>query len=314
MLTEAQVTQFYSEGYLVVEDVLPAEVLGKVQMEYSDLMDALYAGWQSEGRVPDGRDMDFWAKLSASYAAGCDWFQPMDISLPGNEIAPDTPMHFGPAIFDLVMHDSILDLAEALIGPELTLNPIQHVRIKPPSPQLDADETRAHITRTDWHQERAVGLEEADRTDMVTVWVAITDAIVENGCLQVVPGLDAGMLPHCPQVQTAIAPKFLDVDRAIPLPVKAGGVVLFHPLAPHASLPNTSDGFRWSFDLRFSKTGQNTGRAHFPSFVARSHVTPEAELKDWRVWRDAWFDARDRLAVTPHIPIHRWASDAPYCA
>ena len=314
MLTEAQVTQFHIDGYLVINDVLPRTVLDAVRGEYSDLMDDLYANWQAEGRVPEGAGLDFWGKLSASYAAGCDWFQPMDISLPGDQITPDTPMHFGPAIFDLVMHERILDLAQALIGPELTLNPIQHVRIKPPGPQLAQDEARAHVTRTDWHQDRAVGLEEADRTDMVTVWVAITDATVENGCLQVVPGVDAGMLPHCPQVQTAIAPSHLDTGRAVPLPVRAGGVVLFHPLVPHASLPNTSDGFRWSFDLRFSKTGQNTGREHFPGFVARSASAPDTELRDWRVWRAGWFATRDRLAKTPHIPIHRWASDAPYCA
>ena len=314
MLTEAEVRQFNTDGYLVIDDVLPTSVLDAVKAEYSDLMDQLYAGWHAEGRVGDGAGLDFWGKLSASYSAGCDWFQPMDISLPGGEIAQDTPMHFGPAIFDLVMHDRLMDLAEALIGPELTLNPIQHVRIKPPSPQLSSDETRAHITRTDWHQDRAVGLQEADQTEMVTVWVAMTDATVENGCLQVVPGIDAGMLPHCPQVQTAIAPKHLDTDRAVPLPVKAGGVVLFHPLVPHASLPNTSKGFRWSFDLRFNKTGQNTGREHFPSFVARSQVAPDTALRDWRDWRDAWFETRDRLATTPHIPIHRWASDAPFCA
>ncbi len=314
MLAAAQIAQFYTQGYLVIENVLPMDVLDKVRAEYSDLMDRLYARWQSEGRVPDGAGLDFWGKLSASYAAGCDWFQPMDISLPGGEIAPYCPMHFGPAIFNLVMHDCLLDLAEALIGPELTLNPIQHVRIKPPSPQLTEGETRAHITRTDWHQDRAVGLEEADQTDMVTAWIAITDATEENGCLQVVPGIDAGILPHCPQVQTAIAPKHLDTSRALPLPVKAGGVVLFHPLVPHASLPNRSDQFRWSFDLRFNRAGQNTGREHFPSFVARSRAAPETELREWQVWRKAWFDTRDRLAMTPQIPIHRWASDAPYCA
>jgi len=314
MLSAAQVNQFQTLGYLVIEDVLPSSVIDAVKLEYAGLMDGLYADWQAEGRVPKGGDLDFWGKLSGSYAAGCDWFQPMDISLPGGDIAPDCPMHFGPAIFDLVLHERVLDLAEAVIGPELTLNPIQHVRIKPPSPQLSTDETRAHITRTDWHQDRAVGLEEADQTDMVTVWVAITDATVENGCLQVVPGIDAGILPHCPQVQTAIAPTHLDTRRAVPLPVGAGGVVLFHPLVPHASLPNMSDGFRWSFDLRFSRTGQNTGREHFPDFVARSRTHPDTALTDWRIWRDAWFAARDRLANAPPIPIHRWASDAPHCA
>ena len=314
MLTTAQVMQFRTDGYLVIDNVLPGPVLDGVRAEYAGVMDRLYGQWQAEGRVPDGSGLDFWGKLRTSYAAGCDWFPPMAISLPGGEITPECPMHFGPAIFDLVVHDRLLDVVEALIGPEITLNPIQHVRIKPPAPDLAADEIRAHITSTDWHQDRGVGHEDADTTDMVTAWVAITDATVENGCLQVVPGIDTGLLPHCPQVQTAIAPRHLDTGRAVPLPVRAGGLVLFHPLVPHASLPNLSDGFRWSFDLRFNVTGQPTGRDHFPSFVARSRANPGEALRDWRVWRDAWVGARDSLATTPHIPIHRWASDAPYCA
>ena len=313
MLSQAQVETFHSQGYLVVENVLPLQVIDAVVQEYTGLMHDLYGRWAAEGRVPRGVH-DFWAQLSAAYAAGCDWFQPMDISLPGGEIAPDCPMHFGPAIFDLVVHDRLLNLIEALIGPEITSNPIQHVRIKPPAPQLAEDEVRAHITTTDWHQDRGVGHADADRTDMITAWVAITHATVENGCLQVVPGIDQGLLPHCPQVQTAIAPKHLDTTRAVPLPVGPGGVVLFHPLVPHASLPNRSDGFRWSFDLRYNVTGQNTGRAHFPDFVARSRSAPQAELRDWRVWRQMWFETRDRLATKPHIPIHRWDGDAPYCA
>lgn len=314
MLTAAQIQSFRTNGYLVVADVLPPEIVDGVKVEYASLLDKLYAHWQVDGRVPSGDDLDFWGKLSASYAAGCDWFQPMDISLPGGEISADCPMHFGPAIFDLVVHEHLLDIIEDLIGPEITSNPIQHVRIKPPSPELAADETRAHITSTDWHQDRGVGHEDADTTDMITAWLAITDATVENGCLQVVPGIDSGLLPHCPQVQTAIASKYLDTREAIPLPVKSGGVVLFHPLVPHASLPNHSDEFRWSFDLRYNVTGQPTGRDHFPSFVARSRTAPETELRDWQVWRDMWFAARDRLAALPHVPIHRWASDAPYCA
>ncbi|MEX0311396.1 MAG: phytanoyl-CoA dioxygenase family protein [Tateyamaria sp.] len=312
MLTEAQVAQFRTQGYLVIDDVIPVPIIDAVRREYSDLLDELYAAWQTAGYVPDATG--FWDKLAKSYAAGCDWFQPMDISLPGGEIDADCPMHFGPAIFDLVVQDRLLDLIEDLIGPEITSNPIQHVRIKPPGQQLAQDEVRAHITSTDWHQDRGVGHDDADQTDMVTAWVAITDATVENGCLQVVPGIGGGLLPHCPQVQTAIAPGRLDTSDAVPLPVRSGGVVLFHPLVPHASLPNRSDRFRWSFDLRYNVTGQPTGRDHFPSFVARSRAAPEIELRDWRQWRNAWFDARDRLAVAPHIPIHRWDADSPVCA
>ncbi len=316
MLTPEQVQTFERDGYLVVPDVVPAEVLARVKAEYSCLMDQLYERWYAEGRViVDPAGLDFWGKLLEAYKAKCDWFQPMDISLPGDEIAPDTPFHFGPAVFDLLTEPRLLDVAESLLGPELTSNPIQHVRLKPPATKLQSDETRAHITATDWHQDRAVALEEADNTRMVTVWIAVTDATVENGCLQVqAKEHEQEMLPHCPKTQTGIADGFVDEAKAIPLPVKAGGVVLFHPLTPHASLTNQTDAFRWSFDIRYNVTGEPTGRSHFPDFVARSRANPETELHDWRVWKSKWEDARAQLAQRAHIPIHRWTSDAPFCA
>lgn len=313
MLTAEQVDRFETEGYLVIEDVLDAARLDAVKAEYAGLLDRLYEGWQAEGRVPPDNGLDFWQKLLVSYKAGCDWFQPMDISLPGDKIAPDTPFHFGPAVFDILTDARLLDMVEDLIGPELTSNPIQHVRLKPPATALHSDEARAHVAATDWHQDRAVAHEEGDATQMVTVWLAISDATLENGCLQVVPGKPR-MYPHCPQRQTAIAPGLLDEDAALPLPVKAGGAVLFHPLTPHASLDNRSDAFRWSFDIRFNVTGQPTGRDWFPGFVARSRSAPDREMRDWRAWRGLWEEARDRLSQQAHIPIHRWQSDSPVCA
>ena len=307
MLSDDQIKSFQRDGYLVVADVL-TETLPAVREEYAALLQGLCDGWGIKFTT-------FEDTLIRAYKAGFDWHQPLDISLPGDRIHADTPMHMGPAVFDMMTAPKLLDLVEDLIGPEITSNPIQHVRIKPPAPDLRDDEIRAHITATDWHQDRAVALEEADETDMVTVWMAVTDATIENGCLQVQPfsGVPE-ILPHCPKVQTAIADGFINEDGAVPLPVPAGGVVLFHPLVPHSSLVNKTDGIRWSFDLRFNKTGQPTGRSHFPEFVARSKMSPETELTDWRKWRTLWEEARERLAKTPHIDSHRWHSDAPFCA
>lgn len=313
MLTQLQIDQFHTEGLIVVPDVLPTAVRNAVKDEYTSLLNDLYDGWYAKGLVPPPNGMDFWQKLLVSYEAGCDWFQPMDISLPGGEIAPDTPFHFGPAVFDMITAPRLLDLVESLIGAEITSNPIQHVRLKPPAPTLHGSENRAHVMATDWHQDRAVAHEEGDSTQMVTVWLAISDTTVENGCLQAIPGKPQ-MYPHCPKKQTAIADGFLDFDKAQPLPVKSGGAVIFHPLTPHASLDNLSDRFRWSFDIRFNVTGQPTGRAHFPDFVARSHTQPETVLSDWQAWRDMWITARAGLSGQPHIPIHRWTGDSPACA
>ena len=310
MLTRAQRQSFDANGYLVVEDVFdPVEI----KSEYAALLDRLYDQWHDEGFVPEAIGWE--PRLLAAYRAGCDWFQPMDCSLPGDGISADTPMYFGPAVFNLITGERILDMVEDLIGPEITSNPIQHIRLKPPATNLTDTEVRAHITATDWHQDRAVALEEADQTNMVTVWCAVTDATPENGCLQVIPrDGPADMLPHCPRTQTGIADGFINESKALPLPVRAGGVVIFHPLTPHGSLTNQTDKFRWSFDIRYNRTGDPTGRSHFPEFVVRSAANPDAEIRDWREMRRAWDEARTRLATQPHIPIHRWQSDAPYCA
>ncbi len=315
MLSQQEIERFQAQGYLVVDDLIDQGTLQAVQEEYAELMDRLYAGWHAEGLVslPPG-SLSFWEKLGQCYNAGFDWYQPFDISLPHSGIRADTPMHIGPAVFDMVVHPKILDTVESLIGPEITSNPIQHVRIKPPARALPGDEIRAHVTTTDWHQDMGVTLAEADETRFVTVWLAITDATVENGCLQVAPGAGDRLLPHCNKTQVGIADAYLPKEQAVPTPVRAGGAVLFHPLTPHASLPNNSDGYRWSFDLRYNVTGQPTGRSQFPDFIARSRANPATELRDWRAWRESWATMRSHLAEAVHIPQHRWSNDAPYCA
>ena len=315
MLDQVQRRFFDENGYLIVPDVVGKSMLETVRQEYADLLDDLYAGWHEDGLVsaePDG--LSFWEKLDQCYRGDFDWFQPLDISLPLNGIREDTPMHIGPAVFELITHRNILDIVEQLIGSEITSNPIQHVRIKPPARALPSSENRAHLTTTDWHQDQGVTLPEADDTKMITVWLAVTDATVENGCLQLFPGRHEEMLPHCTKAQLGIASPFLPDGDPVPAPVKAGGIVLFNPLTPHGSLPNESDGFRWSFDLRYNVTGQPTGRSQFPEFVARSRSDPGSELCDWREWRSDWEATRRRLANAPHIPQHRWQNDALYCA
>lgn len=322
MLTAEQVDSFNRNGYLVCENVLDLQtVVQPVVNEYASLLASLIQQWVDSGQL-DREQFDaidpyhqFADAIAAVYAAGLDYFQPLDISLPPGQISEDIPFHAGPAIFKLMTNPRLLDVVESLIGPEITSNPIQHVRIKPPAKMLSNDEIRAHITATSWHQDRGVTLAEADRTRMVTVWVAITDATVENGCLQVIPGSHRGnMLEHCPLSQLAIPEKLFDVASAEPVPVKSGGVVLFHPLTVHGSLMNTTSDIRWSFDLRYNVTGDPTGRPMFPEFIARSHCAQETELTNPTEWRDRWVAARTRLSGKASVEIHRWEGQSEVCA
>ena len=128
MITPEQIDFFNQNGYLVVENLLDEAALKAIQTEYFERMDKLYADWQKQGLVkPETDNMSFWEKLDQCHKGDFDWYQPFDISLPHDGITEETQMHFGPAIFDIVTHENILDTVEQLIGPEITSNPIQHV-------------------------------------------------------------------------------------------------------------------------------------------------------------------------------------------
>ena len=74
-----------------------------------------------------------------------------------------------------------------------------------------------------WHQDNGVVDPAADGTDMLTVWIALSDAPVERGCLQVIPGSHRQALrTHCPNIPgrpLAIPDALMDLDRAAPVPV-----------------------------------------------------------------------------------------------
>ncbi len=106
------------------------------------------------------------------------------------EIYPDLDiMHLrGRAMFEFMRNDSLLDLVEPLIGtPEITCNPIQHLRPKLPASDPHGGE---HVAK--WHQDIAVMLPEADPVFILTVWIALAEASPENGCMKIIPGVRPG--------------------------------------------------------------------------------------------------------------------------
>ena len=98
-------------------------------------------------------------------------------------------------------------------------------------------------------------LAHCDRHLMVTCWVPLVEATVENGCLHVIPTAHQdGILRH----YTGGHANFLEVPaedlptvRPVAVPMQAGDVLFLTNLTPHASFANTTDIVRWSIDLRY---------------------------------------------------------------
>jgi phytanoyl-CoA hydroxylase len=316
--------RFEEEGYLAVENVLdPTLDLDPVVREYEALLDSEIARWHAEGKIPSlYDDLPFVQRLAAFLsAAGKGAYQAFDISLPLRSATEETPIHLGPAVFAMLTSPRLIDVVEQLIGPEVLSNPIQHVRIKPPEAMLPADFKGGLVGQTDWHQDQGVALPEVDETNMLTVWLAITDATEENGCLCVVPrSHQKGLATHCPASPGSARiglhiPDSVRGPAYTPVPLKRGGALFLHRQTMHASLRNLSQGARWSFDLRYQPVGQPTGRPWFPDFVVRSERDPSSELRDWRVWADKWRQARTRLATSGGVDkTNRWDGSQAVCA
>ncbi len=326
-LTTEQLDRFHEDGYLVVEDVLDEADLAAIETEYEEIIERVSKDLADQGKI---RPLTG-ATLSEKYIEAMrqlddmyDLYQHLDISLPLlDELDPSHTMNAGPAVFRLLTNPRLLDIVESIIGPEIYSNPVQHTRIKPPARHLESASLDANIAATLWHQDSAVIDTDADETDMLTVWLAITDATIENGCLIVERGSHREeMTLHCPgkifPAEIYIPESIIDGDRVIPMEVRAGGAVLLHKMTEHGSLDNESDDIRWSFDLRYQPIGQPTGRSVFPGFVARSRAHPEMVTSDPDGWADLWWAARDRIAngTTPMQLNARWEANAlqPLCA
>ena len=318
-LNKEHMTQFEEQGYLVVEGLLDQEKdLQPVIDEYSALLDSLAKDWYAAGDLSATYgDLPFGERLTRIIAeSGQAYYQHMDFSLPQATITEETPIHHGPAIFNLLRSPRLLDAVECFIGPEIYSNPVQHIRIKPPERALPASISRNPMTAvTPWHQDLGVIDEEADETDILTVWFPITEASVKNGCLAVVPRSQKGeLLLHCPRETGLTIPDEIVGSYSIPLPMQPGDVLFMTSKTMHTSLPNVSDEIRWSLDLRYNPIGQPTGRPWFPGFVARSRANPETELTNAGKWAEVWREARSRLARDGDPSFNRWDGDALGCA
>lgn len=291
-LTSQQIEQFWEHGYLVVEDVLEDDDIDPVIEEYSAWIDRRAQELHAAG------------KLSRLYADEAFEHRLASITAECGEIYDDVDIDHmrGRATFEFLRNDHLMDAMEGILGPEITCNPIQHVRAKLPgtlrNPQQEAGTERDINQRVSenvapLHQDAQVHLEEAESTFILTVWLPMADSTIDNGCLEV--------FPRVHQEQTVfwgsgfgVSDEHMSGRQAVPLPMRKGGVILMHKLTPHRSGPNTTDAIRWSMDLRYQKTGTPTGRSFYPDFVSRSRAAPESVYDDYEEWSRKWETALEQ--------------------
>lgn len=309
IIRDVERASFDETGFLALEDVLNDSDLAPLEAEYARLLDRAAQETFAAGALPSAfEDLPFGARYAAVIAHRPEAHRRFNIS-PPLENGPFDPatfhMHCGAAVFQTLRHPKILDLVENFIGGEIACSLVQQMRMKPPERGLTAAVAgRSNIGATTWRQDIVAPPPEAGDTEQLTVWLALTDATPEDGCLIALPGGHReGPKAHCANTALAREPQIpgaLIGRKATPSPAWRGGVVLFHKMTVHRASPNRSDGLRWSMDLRYHPVGQATGRPAFPGFVARSRSAPETELRDLVAWAALWSAARDRILSGAH--------------
>jgi len=153
---------------------------------------------------------------------------------------------FLPWAFDLVTNSRVLDAVEGVLGPDI-IGWATTLFAKPPGDP----------SRVTWHQDGTYwGL---DSTHVTTAWIALTVSNPANGCMRVVPGTQ--QLTIQPHLDTFAPDNLLsrgqeiqvEVDEAevVDLVLEPGEMSLHHVNLVHGSNPNTTDGWRVGFTVRY---------------------------------------------------------------
>jgi len=242
-LTPAEVEQFNREGYVVKEGVFSREDMHPIREALGRLVDREARKLQDEGRLADTRpDASFEKRLPE--IDGVDPEAAKEIYR--NLLGKGGGGFHGPEMLGMLRHEPLLSCIESLVGAEIVGSSVY--RIRPKMPGWPHGEVP-------WHQDSGYFLPHCDRHLIVTCWLPLVDATLENGCLYVLPGRHrGGVIRHF----TGGHGGFLEIPEdvlgegdPIPLEMKAGDVLLMTNLTPHASFENRTDEVRWSLDLRY---------------------------------------------------------------
>jgi phytanoyl-CoA hydroxylase len=251
-----QARQFDELGYFVVEDAFDAATLARLaaELEPGDEQTRQFLA-----DVPDGR----------FGVTGLDTQTVAPHAVTRSEYARR-----------FVANEIFAGLARDLVGPDVRLYWDQSVykQARGAEPVL-------------WHQDN--GYTYVEPQAYLTCWVALTDATPENGCIAVMPGVHRdGTLEHR---TTPVGEEcWGDWSSAVEVPVRAGSIVVFTSLTPHATKRNTTADVRKAYIVQYAPDG---AVAHFGNPASGPPTKTELLGDDERRY---WI-ARDGVRVEPEM-------------
>lgn len=218
MLTESQKSFFNENGYLVVENVVGEELLGRLQAEF--------ASWVQQSREHEGA---FGETIEG---------RPRFSVEPGHSAESpalrrvNSPVEISAAYFEAMKDSDMVNAVADLIGPNVKYH---HSKVNSKMPGT--------ATKVKWHQDFPFTPHSND--DLVTALLMVDEVTELNGPLTVVPGSHKGPIYDLwkdGKFTGAVADDVASdcAPRSVQCIGKAGSVCLMHTRLLHASEANLS--------------------------------------------------------------------------
>ncbi|MFV1981294.1 MAG: phytanoyl-CoA dioxygenase family protein, partial [Rhodothermia bacterium] len=261
-LSNQQVSQFWDEGYVIVEDVFDPEDLEPIRQELEQEIGIKIDELVRNGDVTESyQDEPFERRLTRIYHDSKENGESIMRVLEGVSGGG----YSGRGMFDLLTHPKLLDAVSGLVGSEIVAS--SAFRIRPKIPGVGRGDVP-------WHQDSGYFAAHCDEHLIVTCWIPLVDAMLENGCMEIIPRAhEAGILEHHTGgnmglyvIKDGDLPDDRDEDAPdrVVAACRKGGVVFMTNLTPHCSTPNESDTIRWSVDLRFQSAAAPNNAGLWP--------------------------------------------------
>lgn len=229
-VTEETFKTYYELGYVAIDNVFSEDEIAAAQQEITDVISGKIVGprvqfFRNRGELTDG----------------------IDQLTPEEKERQVRKLHkfveFCPGLHHLCYHPKVLSLLERILGEPARLCEDQGL-LKPASKDAGIEKP--------WHQDMAYN-NFAFTQMVVGVWVALDEALPENGCMHVIPGSHSnGPVPHYVVRDWQLCDAAIQVARDEVVALKPGGILVFTGLLHHGTPPNISDKRRRALQFHYA--------------------------------------------------------------
>jgi phytanoyl-CoA hydroxylase len=237
--TEDQKRRFQQDGFVAIEQVLSPD---EVNMGLEAIMDLLFVD-RKGAKIQFTKPVEELVTKEARELAVRKVYEFAAVEERLNRIAH---------------HPVILDLVARLMGEEPRM--VQDMALlKPPHGGGEKP----------WHQDMAYG-NLIYTKPVIGVWIALDEAELDNGCMHVIPGSHQfGGTPHYSIRDWQLCDAHVPVERDVAVPLKPGGVLLFHGLLYHGTPSNFSAKRRRALQFHYApaSAGKMSGEEYRRMFT-----------------------------------------------